>query len=170
MAYYSKEIEHSKNYLVNIAILNNLEFSQEIDFSLNYLATSFDLNYSGGSEFVNQKGRQIASTFKTQPNVSASFTCYMREPDFAIIISRLITGQQEIVVTVGRLENINAKEPFGGLFISLIDESATIFEIIGYISDARISGSVGEFVKVEFTIKADDINELEPNEIIPFDP
>ena len=151
-------VEHSKNYLVNIQVFGD-ELLETEPSELNYLTTSFEINHSGGSEFVNQKGRDMASAFATQPSVSVNFTCYMTEPDFAVLTSVIITQQQQVLISIGKLKN--TKPPS-------IDPSATIHEAIGYLREAKISASVGEFILVNFVLNADDIRIIDPKNLPEF--
>ena len=85
---FPKVLEHTKNYLVNIQVFGDKVLESE-PVDLNYIATSFDINYSGGSDFVHQKGKKTASAFAMQPTVSINIRCYMSEPDFSVVISIL---------------------------------------------------------------------------------
>lgn len=156
---FPKTIEHSKHYLVNIQIFGD-RIVEDNPLELNYLATSFEINHSGGSDFVHQKGNSIASVFATQPTISIRVNCFMTEPDFAVLITAIITEQQQILISVGKLDSENIKTTAGILPQVIDDDSALIFEAIGYMKDAQISASVGQFVSVNFTINADDINKI----------
>ena len=161
----SKIIEHSKNYLVNIQVFGDRTF-EDVPSELNYLATSFEIIYSGGSDFVNQKGRTIASAFATQPNVSINLSCFMTEPDFAVLTSVIITEQQQVLLTIGKL-----KEVIDSLLpADLLDTSATIHEAIGFLKDAKISASVGEFIRVDFTLNVDDMRDINQDNLPVFEP
>lgn len=152
---FPKTIEHSKQYLVNIQLFGDrFRFTNPLE--LNYLVSSFEINHSGGSEFINQKGRNIASVFAKQPTVSVKVRCLMTEPDFASIISNVITDQQQILLSIGKIENENFNEI-----------SALIFEGIGYMDNAQIIASNGEFVTVEFVVNLDDINRNNEDETLP---
>ncbi len=192
MTTFPKTFEHSKNYLVNIQVFGDKVLESE-PVELNYIATSFDINYSGGSDFVHQKGRKTASVFAMQPAVSISIRCYMSEPDFSVIVSNIITNQQHILMKVGKLrETIRYADIISEKIVSqrdtveggtetisrehireidpLVDPSATIYEIVGYMKDARITATAGEFIVVDLTVNADDINEFNYNDLPTFEP
>lgn len=152
----SISIEHSKHYLVNIQVFGD-RFSEIDPTELNYLATSVEIDQTGGSEFVHQKGRNIASSFSTQPTVSVSVRCFMTDVDFAVLISAIITEQQQILLSVGRLEDISKNI-----------NSKLMFEAIGYLNDAKISAISGEFVIVDFVMNADDIKKIRMTDIPEF--
>lgn len=149
-------VEHSKNYLVNIQVFGDQTFEDK-PTELSYLATSFDIVYSGGSHFVNQKGKNIASAFAGQPSVSINLSCYMTSPDFAVLTSSIIAEQQQVMLTIGKLRK-DSEPPE-------IDVHSTIHEAIGFIGSAKISASVGEFIKVDFTLNVDDMRDIIPNQI-----
>lgn len=174
MTTFLTTLEHTRNYLVNIQVFGDKVLESE-PVELNYIATSFDINYSGGSDFVHQKGRKTASVFAMQPTVSISIRCYMSEPDFSVIVSNIITNQQHILMKVGKLrsslqffdtirnDEVRARDP-------LVDPSATIYEVVGYMKDARITATAGEFIVVDLTVNADDINEFNHNDLLTFEP
>lgn len=181
---FPKTLEHTRNYLVNIQVFGD-KVLEDNPVELNYVATSFDINYSGGADFVHQKGRRTASVFAMQPTVSVSISCYMTEPEFSVIVSNIITNQQHVLIRIGKLRdsinkfdiisetvelepNQEAPAPTVRETSPLVDPSATIYEIVGYMRDARISANVGQFIIAEFTINADDINEFDPNALLEF--
>ncbi len=177
MTTFPTTLEHTRNYLVNIQVFGD-KISESEPAELNYVATSFDINYSGGSDFVHQKGRKTASAFAMQPTVSINLRCYMSEPEFSVIVSNIITNQQHILMTVGKLrrtfkftevfeedDNEEKKETD-----SLVDPSATIYEVVGYMKNARISATAGDFIIVDFTVNADEINEFDPKDLLSFKP
>ncbi len=176
MSTFPRTLEHTKNYLVNIQIFGDKN-SESNSVELNYIATSFNINYSGGSDFVHQKGRKTASAFAMQPTVSINLRCYMSEPEFSVIVSNIITNQQQILLTVGKLRNsIKFTELFEEDDVEekkeidpLVDSSATIYEVVGYMKDARITATAGDFIVVDFTINADEINEFNPNDLLTFE-
>lgn len=173
---YPKVLEHSKNYLVQIQLFDDTTFQEPV--KLNYLTTSFEIVHSGGSDFINQKGRNIASAFAKQPSVNVNLRCYMTDSDFSIVISNIILNQQQILITIGKLKdklNLGFKQTDFFFFEVdvpnvLIDPSATIYEIIGFIKDAKISATAGEFIVVDISINADDVNEFDPNDRTEFKP
>lgn len=156
---FPKTIEHSKQYLVNIQLFGD-RLVESDPLKLNYLATSFDINYSGGSDFVHQKGRAIASAFATQPTITIRVRCLMTEPDFAVITSAVITEQQQILLSIGKIKESSVSQ--------IIEKSALIFEAIGYMKDAQIIATVGEYISVDFSINADDINTIQTDDIPEF--
>jgi len=158
-------IEHSKNYLVNIQVFGD-RLIETSPLKLNYLATSFEINHSGGSNFVHQKGRKIASAFPTQPTNTVTLNCLMFEADFSALASTVIVNQQQVLVTLGKLEyNVEQED------INIIHEdSQTIFEAIGYLADAQISARVGEYMNVSLVLNVDDINEYNVDNLPSFNP
>ena len=184
---FPKAVEHSKQYLVNIQLFGD-RLVEKNPLNLNYLATSFEINHSGGSDFVHQKGRTIASAFATQPTVSIRVRCLMTEPDFAIVTSAVITEQQQILLSIGKLEqfsitdiqeiftpnpvelgeNEEAPSQFTRLRTIYDQPSALIFEAIGYMKDAQIVATTGEYVSVDFTVNADDIKKIRLDDIPSF--
>ncbi len=68
---FPKTIEHSKQYLVNIQLFGD-RLVETNPLKLNYLATSFDIDYSGGSEFINQKGKQANSIY-----CAGDYNCFL---------------------------------------------------------------------------------------------
>jgi hypothetical protein len=166
---YPKVLEHTNKYLVNIQILGDKfgEVDNPVE-ELNYLATSFEIIQAGGSDFIHQKGRKLASAFATQPSLSVNLRCYMKEPDFSILITQSMIEQQHMLLTIGKIkEEIETLDIITPI---IIDSSAIIYEILGYIRDSRISAQAGEFVLVDFTVNVDDINELDPNKLLLFNP
>jgi hypothetical protein len=176
MTTFPTTLEHTRNYLVNIQVFGD-KITESEPAELNYIATSFDINYSGGADFVHQKGRKTASAFAMQPTVSVNLRCYMSEPEFSVIVSNIITNQQHILLTVGKLRD---SIKFTELFEEdeeekkesdpLVDSSATIYEVVGYMKNARITATAGDFIVVEFTVNADEINEFDPKDLLPFKP
>lgn len=160
-------VEHSKNYLVSMQVFGDMTFEEPAE--LNFLTTSFEIIYSGGSNFVNQKGRNIASAFAMQPSVSINFSCYMTNPDFAVLTSIIIAEQQQVLLSIGRIKAnwIKTKSIFSP---SSIIPSVTIHEAVGFLRDAKITASVGEFIKVDFTLNADDIRDIRPEKLPEFNP
>ena len=78
-------------------------------------------------------------------------------------------------MTIGRLkEELSLSKETVNIgtidFNVLINPSATIYEIIGYIKDAKITAMVGEFIVVDIVVNADDVNEFNPNDLPLFDP
>lgn len=183
---FPRAIEHSKNYFVQIQLFGD-RFIETNSTNLHYLVTDFKINHSGGSSFVHQKGRSFASAFPTQPTNTVNVMCVMTEPDFAIITSAIITEQQQILLSIGKIGNLlDTKVRLTDFGISevrtktigdiLIEESALIFEAIGYLSDAQITARVGEYIIVDFTMNVDDIHKIRTddrfgtNAIPEFDP
>ncbi len=173
---YPKTIEHAKHYLVNIQVFGD-RFREESPEDLHYLATSVEINYAGGSDFVHQKGNTIASAFATQPTVSVSVKCYMSEVDFAVLTSGIISEQQQILLSVGRLADSLIGDPTPDIPLEtrldhfgrerIIEppryfnrKSALMFEAIGFMKDAKISAISGEFVTVDFTLAVDEMNKI----------
>lgn len=164
---FPKTIEHSKHYLVNIQVFGD-RFREDSPEELNYLATSFEINQSGGADYVHQKGRTFASAFATQPKISITIKSYMKEADFAILVSSIISEQQQILVSVGRISDSVFKTNDETSYFD--KDSALIFEAIGYMNSAKIIATAGEFVAVDFTINADDINKIRLDDIPSFNP
>jgi len=167
---FPKIVEHSKNYLVQIELFGEDIFDDPIE--LRYLTTSFGIIHSGGSDFINQKGRNIASAFAKQPSVTVNFRCYMTNPEFAVLMSNVILNQEQIFMTIGRLHtrytsDVTIRESTA--YISdITSNSKTIYEIIGYMKNAKISANAGEFVIVDITVNADDVKEIDPDNIPEF--
>ena len=110
-------VEHSKNYWINLQVFGDRfsgtkrfdETERELG-TLSYLATSVEIDQSGGSDFVHQKGRTTAAAFATQPTIAINVKCYMREVEFVVLISSIITEQQQILLSFGRI-NTEPKSP-----------------------------------------------------------
>ena len=162
---FPKTLQHTSNYLVNIQVFGDKVLESD-PAELNYVATSFDIHYSGGSDFIHQKGRNVASAFAMQPTVSINIRCYMTEPDFSVLVSTIIANQQHILMTVGKLKKRVKVSNIKGT--TILDSSATIYEIVGYMRDARITATAGEFITVEFTVNADDVEEINYNDLPTF--
>jgi hypothetical protein len=160
---FPRAIEHSKNYFVNIQLFGD-RFIETDPSDLHYLATSFEINHSGGSKFIHQKGRAFASAIPTQPTNTITVDCIMTEADFAVITSAIIMEQQQILLSVGKLENLIIDNNI------LNEDSKLIFEALGYLSDARITARVGEYITVNFTMNADDINKIRTEDRFGTDP
>jgi len=152
---FPRAIEHSKNYFVNIKLFGD-RFIETDPSNLHYLATGFDINHSGGSSFIHQKGRSFASAIPTQPTNTITVDCVMTEADFAIITSAIITEQQQILLSVGKLENLITDT----VSLTFNEDSKLIFEAIGYLSSAKITARVGQYITVNFTMNADDIHKI----------
>lgn len=160
---FPRTIEHSKNYFVNIQLFGD-RFIETDPSDLHYLATSFDINYSGGSSFIHQKGRSFASAFPTQPTNTVTVDCIMTEADFAVITGALITEQQQVLLSIGKLENLIEDN------VILNERSNLIFEALGYLSAARITARVGQYITVNFTMNVDDINKIRTEDRFGTDP
>ena len=161
---FPRPIEHSKNYLVTIQVFGDRIIENEFT-ELNYLATSVDIDYSSGASFVNHKGKSFASAFATQPSVSVRINCYMTNLDFGVLTSSIITEQQQVLLSVGRFkDSIDEEETF------FSRKSGLMFEAIGYLQSASISARAGDFVLVNFSLAADDINKIRTDDIPEFNP
>ncbi len=158
---YPKTIEHTKHYLVNIQVFGD-RFREESPKDLHYLATSVEIEYTGGSDFIHQKGNTIASAFATQPTVSVSVKCYMTEVDFSILMSGIISEQQQVLLSVGRLEDSTLIDPATETTEAKYfnKKSALMFEAIGFMKNVKISATAGEFVTVDFTLAVDEMHKI----------
>ncbi len=173
---FSDEVEHSKNYWINLQVFGDRfsrdRFTETEIGTLSYLATSVEIDQSGGSDFVHQKGRTIASAFATQPTISINVKCYMREVEFAVLISAIITEQQQILLSFGKLNTqsiIILPKNIANIPIFRPDNSALVYEAIGFLRNAKISATAGEYVVVDFTMYVDDLNQISTDDIPKFE-